>query len=137
MKNTNEIELKATPRFKIGDFVRWYEAYADGCLGRDAGWGVVQSVRHHAYHGDYFTYEVLRNKHGDVMSFTEDYVEETSVNEVQTEKVKLQPQISSPGNISNQNAQLNATIKSLQDVVKQKDAQINTVTTQLLSLIHI
>ena len=65
------------------------------------------------------------------VSATEDYVEETSVNEVQTEKVKLQPQISSPGNFSNQNVQLNATIKSLQDVVKQKDAQINTVTTQL------
>ena len=65
------------------------------------------------------------------VAVAEDYVEETSVNEVQTEKVKLQPQISSPGNISNQNAQLNATIKSLQNVVKQKDAQINTVTTQL------
>ena len=65
------------------------------------------------------------------VSVAEDYVEETSVNEVQTEKVALQPQNSSPGNNSNQNAQLTATIKSLQDVVKQKDAQINTVTTQL------
>ena len=75
MKNTNEIELKVTPRFKVGDFVRWYEAYADGFLGRDAGWGIIQEVRRHVYHGDYFTYGVLRNKHGDVMHFTEDYIE--------------------------------------------------------------
>ncbi len=75
MKNTNRIELKATPRFKIGDFIRWYEAYADGFLGRDAGWGVIKEVRQHAYHGDYFTYGVLRNKHGDVMHFTEEYIE--------------------------------------------------------------
>ena len=74
-KNTNKIELRPTPKFKVGEFVRWYEAYADGFLGRDAGWGVVESVTHHAYHGEYFTYGVLRNKHGDVMKFTEDYVE--------------------------------------------------------------
>lgn len=75
MKSTNKTKLKATPKFKVGEFVRWYEAYADGFLGRDAGWGVVKSVKNHIYHGEYFTYNILRNKHGDVMSFAEDYIE--------------------------------------------------------------
>ena len=88
MKNTNEIELKVTPRFKVGDFVRWYEAYADGFLGRAAGWGVIQSVRRHAYHGDYITYGVLRNKHGDVMHFTEDYIEYRDEFETRMEKMR-------------------------------------------------
>ena len=92
LKSTNEIELKATPRFKIGDFVRWYEAYADGFLGRDAGWGVVQSVRRHAYHGDYFTYGVLRNKHGDVMHFTEDYIEYRDEFETRMEEMRKNEQ---------------------------------------------
>ena len=90
MKSTNEIELKATPRFKIGDFVRWYEAYADGFLGRDAGWGIIQEVRRHAYHGDYFTYGVLRNKHGDVMHFTEDYIEYRDEFETRMEEMRKQ-----------------------------------------------
>ena len=90
LKNTNEIELKATPRFKIGDFVRWYESYADGFLGRDAGWGIIQEVRHHAYHGDYFTYGVLRNKHGDVMHFAEDYIEYRDEFETRMEEMRKQ-----------------------------------------------
>ena len=90
LKNTNKIELKATPRFKIGDFVRGYEAYADGFLGRDAGWGIIQEVRHHPYHGDYFTYGVLRNKHGDVMHFTEDYIEYRDEFETRMEEMRKQ-----------------------------------------------
>ena len=92
LKNTNEIELKATPRFKIGDFVRSYQANADAFLGRDAGWGVVQSVRHHAYHGDYFTYGVLRNKHGDVMHVTEDYIEYRDEFETRMEEMRKNEQ---------------------------------------------
>lgn len=75
MKNTNEIKPQVTPKFNIGDFVRWYEAYADGFLGRDAGWGIVQKVVHHPAYGDYFSYGVLRNKYGDVMHFSEEYIE--------------------------------------------------------------
>ena len=90
-KNTNKIELRPTPKFKVGEFVRWYEAYADGFLGRDAEWGIVQEVRHHAYHSDYFTYGVLRNKHGDVMHFTEDYVESKKEFEIRKEKMNEQP----------------------------------------------
>ena len=76
MKNTNKVTPKASAKFKVGDFVRWYEAYADGFLGRDAGWGVIQSVREYTYYrGDYINYVVLRNKHGDTMTFAEDYLE--------------------------------------------------------------
>ena len=88
LKNTNKIEPRATPKFKVGEFVRWYEAYADGFLGRDAGWGIIKGVNHQPYHGDYFTYEVLRNKHGDVMSFTEDYVEDKEEFEQRMKKEK-------------------------------------------------
>ena len=90
LKNTNNIEVKATPRFKVGDFVRWYEAYADGFLGRDAGWGIIQEVRHHIYQEDYFTYGVLRNKHGDVMHFTEDYIEYKDEFEQRMEEMRKQ-----------------------------------------------
>ena len=75
MKSTNRVIAKQGAKFKVGDFVRWFEAYADGFLGRDAGWGIVQSVKHHTYFGDYVNYGVLRNKHGDVMTFGEDYLE--------------------------------------------------------------
>ena len=88
LKNTNKIEPRATPKFKVGEFVRWYEAYADGFLGRDAGWGIIKGVKHHPAYGDYFTYEVLRNKHGDVMCFTEDYVEDKDEFEQRMKKEK-------------------------------------------------
>ncbi len=90
MKNTNKATPKASAKFKVGDFVRWYEAYADGFLGRDAGWGVIQSIKHHTYFGDYINYGVLRNKHGDVMNFAEDYLESKQEYEerIKTEKKK-------------------------------------------------
>ena len=90
MKNTNKATPKVSAKFKVGDFVRWYEAYADGFLGRDAGWGVVQSVKQHTYFGDYINYGVLRNKHGDVMTFAEDYLESKQEFEerMKTEKKK-------------------------------------------------
>ena len=59
-------------------------------MGRDAGWGVIQEVRHHPYHGDYFTYGVLRNKHGDVMHFTEDYIEYRDEFEQRMEEMRKQ-----------------------------------------------
>lgn len=68
MKSTNN-------KYEVGQFVRWYEAYADGFLGRDAGWGIIKSFSRHTIYGDYITYTVLRNKHGDVMTFSEEYIE--------------------------------------------------------------
>jgi ribosomal protein S8E len=69
------LALKSTNKYNVGQFVRWYEAYADGFLGRDAGFGVITEVRHHHVYGDHITYGVLRNKHGDVMWFEEGHVE--------------------------------------------------------------
>lgn len=93
MKNTNNSNLKIEPkpRFEVGDFVRWFEAYADGFLGRDSGWGIVQSVQTYPTFDDFFSYSVLRNKHGDLMTFSEDYLEskdefETRIKD--TEKLK-------------------------------------------------
>lgn len=70
--------MKNTHKFRVGQLVKWYEAYADGFLGRDAGIGVVTEIRVHnlGYHdGPYINYKVLRNKHGDIMSFGEEYIE--------------------------------------------------------------
>lgn len=68
MKSTNS-------KYKVGQFVRWYEAYAEGFLGRDAGFGVITKVRQHHVYDDHISYSVLRNKHGDVMWFEEGHVE--------------------------------------------------------------
>ena len=67
--------MKNTNKYKVGQFVRWYEAYAEGIMGKDAGFGVITEVRHHHAYNDYVTYRVLRNKHGDTMVFEEGYLE--------------------------------------------------------------
>ena len=71
MKSTN----KHTAKYNVGQFVRWYEAYAEGFLGRDAGFGIVTEIRQHHVYDDHVSYGVLRNKHGDVMWFDERHVE--------------------------------------------------------------
>ena len=71
MKSTNK-----KPAFEVGQFVRWYEAYAEGFLGRDAGFGIVTDIRIHHIYSDHISYGVLRNKHGDVMWFNEAHVED-------------------------------------------------------------
>ena len=68
MKSTNN-------KYEVGQFVRWYEAYAEGIMGKDAGFGIIAEVRHHHVYDDTITYGVLRNKHGDVMYFGEGYIE--------------------------------------------------------------
>ena len=90
LKSTNKITPKPTPRFKVGDFVRWYEAYADGFLGRDAGWGIIQSIKFHPACCDYFYLGVLGNKHGDVMTFGEDYLEYRDEFEERMEQARRQ-----------------------------------------------
>lgn len=74
LKNTNR---NCKNKYKVGQFVRWYESYAEGIMGKDAGYGVVTQVN--AYHGqytnDYISYQVLRNKYGDTMFFEEGYIE--------------------------------------------------------------
>ena len=67
---------KSTNKYKVGQFVRWYEAYAEGFLGRDAGYGIVTGVRIHHIYSDHISYSVLRNKHGDVMWFDEKHIED-------------------------------------------------------------
>lgn len=69
-KSTNK-----KPKYKVGQFVRWYEAYAEGIMGKDAGFGIITDIRQNHQYEDYITYAVLRNKHGDVMSFEEGYIE--------------------------------------------------------------
>lgn len=70
--------MKNTHKFRVGQLVKWYEAYADGFLGRDAGFGIVTEIHVHDLGfqgGPYVNYKVLRNKHGDLMSFSEEYIE--------------------------------------------------------------
>jgi hypothetical protein len=70
--------LKSTNKYKVGQFVRWYEAYAEGMLGRDAGFGIITAVNVFDLgfkDGPYTNYKVLRNKHGDLMSFEEGHIE--------------------------------------------------------------
>ena len=70
--------MKNTNKYKVGQFVRWYESYADGIMGRDAGFGVITAVNTHDFgfkSGLYTNYKVLRNKHGDLMSFEEGCLE--------------------------------------------------------------
>ena len=67
--------MKSTNKYKVGQFVRWYEAYAEGFLGRDAGFGVITEIVTHHIYNDYINYKVLRNKHGDVMCFQEGHIE--------------------------------------------------------------
>ena len=51
-----------------GEFVRWYENYADGDVLKDAGYGVVINIRNFE-EMQYKNYTVLRNKYGDTMIF--------------------------------------------------------------------
>ena len=71
--------MKNKNKYEVGQFVRWYEAYAEGIMGKDAGYGVVTGIRKHHAYNDYITYNVLRNKHGDVMVFEEGYIESKDV----------------------------------------------------------
>jgi len=76
LKSTNR---NCKNKYKVGQFVRWYEAYAEGIMGKDAGYGVITEVNSHRaqYTNDYISYRVLRNKHGDTMFFEEGYIEST------------------------------------------------------------
>ena len=67
--------MKSTNKYNVGQFVRWYEAYAEGFLGRDAGFGIITEVRQHHVYSNHITYKVLRNKHGDAMWFEERHIE--------------------------------------------------------------
>ena len=57
--------------FAAGDYVNWYEDYADGISGRDWGDGVVidtQTFPSSCYE-DCLMYKVYRNKHKDLYWF--------------------------------------------------------------------
>jgi len=73
------LALKSTnSKYKVGQFVRWHEAYAEGFLGRDSGFGVVAEVNTFNMGfktGPYTNYRVLRNKHGDLRCFEEGHLE--------------------------------------------------------------
>jgi hypothetical protein len=58
--------------YKIGELVRWMEDYADGNIVKDAGIGILLGTKTYTY-GDaaYRTYTVHRNKHNDIMHFSE------------------------------------------------------------------
>lgn len=58
--------------YKIGELVRWMEDYADGDIVKDAGIGILLGTKIYSY-GDsiYKTYKVHRNKHNDIMHFSE------------------------------------------------------------------
>ena len=58
--------------FKIGELVRWMEDYADGDLVRDAGVGILLGIKTYAYNESSYTmYTIHRNKHNDIMQFSE------------------------------------------------------------------
>jgi len=58
---------------KVGNYVNWYEEYADGIAGRDWGVGIIIETEMYpsSYSDDYPMYKVYRNKHKDLYWFEE------------------------------------------------------------------
>jgi len=59
--------------FAVGNYINWYEDYADGIAGKDWGDGIIIDTRTYpsSYSNDYFMYKVYRNKHKDLYWFEE------------------------------------------------------------------
>ena len=63
-----------TLNFAVGNYVNWYEDYADGIAGRDWGDGIIidtQTFPSSCYSDRIETYKVYRNKHKDFYWFEE------------------------------------------------------------------
>jgi len=59
-------------KYKIGELVNWIEEYADGDLVRDAGIGILLSVKDYTHkESNYRTYTVYRNKHTDTIAVSD------------------------------------------------------------------
>jgi hypothetical protein len=61
-------------RLEIGNYVNWYEEYADGIAGKDWGDGII--IETQVYPSSFYTdqlktYKVFRNKHKDFYWFEE------------------------------------------------------------------
>ena len=59
---------------KVGNYVNWYEEYADGFAGKDWGDGIIIDTQVHppsCYSEQMETYKVYRNKHKDLYWFEE------------------------------------------------------------------
>jgi hypothetical protein len=56
---------------KIGDYVEWFESYADGIPGKDFGKGIVTNINNHIgqFSFEYVTFEVYRQKYEDFCWF--------------------------------------------------------------------
>ena len=59
----------------VGQLIKLYELYADGYLTKDYGYGIILDVNKHIY-ADYTNYKVCRYKHGDIMLFGKNELEE-------------------------------------------------------------
>ena len=72
--------VESCSTYSVGELVKWYEQYADGYLTKDAGLGVVIRINQSTFFSEpYYTYSVLRNKHGDTMLFPEKELEKVNV----------------------------------------------------------
>ena len=59
--------------FAVGNYVNWYEEYADGIAGKDWGDGIIIETSSYlsSCSDEYFMYKVYRNKHKDLYWFEE------------------------------------------------------------------
>jgi len=64
--------------FKVADLVFWFETYAEGDITKDAGIGLILKINKYKLGTErqtYTNYTVHRNKHGDTMTFNENYLQ--------------------------------------------------------------
>ena len=68
--------LSNSPKYAIGELVKWYELYADGFLTKDAGYGLVLKVHETTFLAEpHFTVLIYRTKHADTMTFAINEIE--------------------------------------------------------------